>query len=593
MSKTAIINSGRNFFIKQLSESKAIVLDQVIFANISGITGNTEINLNGAMPTASQIVHKADVTQAGLINERTVVYSVILDTSVGDFSFNYIGLVNSATNTLCMVMHTDLVNKIKTAGQQQGNTITESIWLEMDNASTSTGITVNAQTWQIDFSNRLAGEDERIRLTNLDLYGRYGVENGFAITKNATSYTVAAGISYIAGLRINHIAAKTISVSNGQSIYIDAWLEGTPTGAWDTKYNILAGTTIKDYLSNGTPHYCEKIALIDNAGVLTQVTGKKVLTTVDLDSSVTSSSESKAATSKAVKEAYDKANTANATAGNALSKTITTPQTVAGEVNFSSSLKSKGFEVLKVGDNGFGAERVSVCSVSFSSLSQMTNGARLFVRDSTATILPSDAYGYLIKNGVGLAQGEGSFIFVEHGNNGVTWKGFQTNYLSNVVWMKLLSSTDISNYLPTGIPQPWPTSTPPAGWLKCNGATFDKSLYPNLAIAYPAGKLPDLRGEFIRGLDDGRGVDVGRSILSSQGDAMRNFKGEFENNGHAGKWGEANYPTGPFTRIGLAHSNYNDANVGCRYLFDPSLVVPTADENRPRNIAFLYIVKAA
>ncbi len=41
-------------------------------------------------------------------------------------------------------------------------------------------------------------------------------------------------------------------------------------------------------------------------------------------------------------------------------------------------------------------------------------------------------------------------------------------------------------------------------------------MYPNLAKAYPANKLPDLRGEFIRGWDDGRGIDAGREILSFQ-----------------------------------------------------------------------------
>lgn len=69
---------------------------------------------------------------------------------------------------------------------------------------------------------------------------------------------------------------------------------------------------------------------------------------------------------------------------------------------------------------------------------------------------------------------------------------------------------------PTGVPLPWPTATPPNGWLKCNGATFNKSLYPNLALAYPNGVLPDLRGEFIRGWDDGRGVDEERALMTSQ-----------------------------------------------------------------------------
>ena len=57
--------------------------------------------------------------------------------------------------------------------------------------------------------------------------------------------------------------------------------------------------------------------------------------------------------------------------------------------------------------------------------------------------------------------------------------------------------------LPVGVPVPWPSATPPTGWLKCNGAAFSAEEYPELAKAYPANKLPDLRGEFIRGWDDG------------------------------------------------------------------------------------------
>ncbi|HBI2633238.1 TPA: tail fiber protein, partial [Escherichia coli] len=58
--------------------------------------------------------------------------------------------------------------------------------------------------------------------------------------------------------------------------------------------------------------------------------------------------------------------------------------------------------------------------------------------------------------------------------------------------------------LPVGVPVPWPSATPPTGWLKCNGAPFSAEEYPKLAKAYPKLKLPDLRGEFIRGWDDGR-----------------------------------------------------------------------------------------
>ncbi|MCL7192938.1 phage tail protein, partial [Escherichia coli] len=78
--------------------------------------------------------------------------------------------------------------------------------------------------------------------------------------------------------------------------------------------------------------------------------------------------------------------------------------------------------------------------------------------------------------------------------------------------------------LPVGVPVPWPSATPPTGWIKCNGAPFSAAQYPELAKVYPALKLPDLRGEFIRGWDDGRGVDAWRSILTAQEDMIKSHE---------------------------------------------------------------------
>ena len=70
--------------------------------------------------------------------------------------------------------------------------------------------------------------------------------------------------------------------------------------------------------------------------------------------------------------------------------------------------------------------------------------------------------------------------------------------------------------LPVGVPVPWPSSRPPEGWLQCNGAAFTRTKYQKLAVAYPDLRLPDLRGEFIRGWDDLRMIDRGRLLLSTQ-----------------------------------------------------------------------------
>nr|DAN73748.1 MAG TPA: tail fiber protein [Caudoviricetes sp.] len=151
-----------------------------------------------------------------------------------------------------------------------------------------------------------------------------------------------------------------------------------------------------------------------------------------------------------------------------------------------------------------------------------------------------------------------------------------------------------------GIPIPYPLSTVPAGCLAMNGQRFDTRRYPKLAQKYPSGVLPDLRGEFIRGLDNGRGVDAGRALLSAQSDAIRNIIGQL---GTDNGWIFRN-PTGAFydpyngtntqrLRAVTTSEGIGDDGRSLGWLsFDASKVVPTANENRPRNIAYHYICLA-
>ncbi|HGJ5860294.1 MAG TPA: phage tail protein [Arsenophonus nasoniae] len=158
----------------------------------------------------------------------------------------------------------------------------------------------------------------------------------------------------------------------------------------------------------------------------------------------------------------------------------------------------------------------------------------------------------------------------------------------------LALTSDIN--IPVGSPIPWPQATPPAGYLVCNGQTFNKTNCPQLATVYPSGKLPDLQGQFIRGLDLGGNVDRGRTVLSAQGDAIRNIKGRI---GYARRGG-SEPPVIDGEGVFRRDSNYN-GNIGYGQgdnwasvmSFDASRSVPTANENRPVNVAFLYIVRAA
>lgn len=135
--------------------------------------------------------------------------------------------------------------------------------------------------------------------------------------------------------------------------------------------------------------------------------------------------------------------------------------------------------------------------------------------------------------------------------------------------------------LPVGVPVPWPLATPPTGWLKCNGAAFTASQYPKLALAYPSLRLPDLRGEFIRGWDDGRNADAGRIILSYQeATGIAVTLGGFD--GYNGIDIEDFEPGKVHPSYAIYRAQTTQSGTGTTYR-----------KVRPRNIAFNYIVRAA
>lgn len=167
--------------------------------------------------------------------------------------------------------------------------------------------------------------------------------------------------------------------------------------------------------------------------------------------------------------------------------------------------------------------------------------------------------------------------------------------------------------IPVGFTSYSTLSTQPAGrWIKGNGSELSRTAYADLFAAASASSnyvsqalkdadpeayagyygdgdgsttftLPDLRGEFIRTWDDGRGVDAGRGFGSFQGDAIRNISGSFD--------GFLNVQTasGAFHTSNFQPNNTPQPDAASGYHgagFNASRVVPTADENRPRNVAY-------
>ncbi|WP_418156963.1 phage tail protein [Pantoea agglomerans] len=167
-----------------------------------------------------------------------------------------------------------------------------------------------------------------------------------------------------------------------------------------------------------------------------------------------------------------------------------------------------------------------------------------------------------------------------------------------------------------GSPFPWPHAKMPnelfdsmAGmvFLKSNGATFSSTLYPKLALAYPGLKLTDLRGEFIRGWDDGRGVDTGRALGSTQVStglrtAAVDYPGIDATTSGATVGTAFNQPDS-VTKVQPGDAKAPDNGALGAVLSDNSIQATQLQAGiqggsawittRPRNVAFNYIVRAA
>ncbi|RZZ59580.1 phage tail protein, partial [Escherichia coli] len=76
--------------------------------------------------------------------------------------------------------------------------------------------------------------------------------------------------------------------------------------------------------------------------------------------------------------------------------------------------------------------------------------------------------------------------------------------------------TPSEQFYPPGAPIPWPSDTVPSGYALMQGQTFDKSAYPKLAVAYPSGVIPDMRGWTIKGKPAS-----GRAVLSQEQDGIK------------------------------------------------------------------------
>ncbi|EJZ1740329.1 tail fiber protein [Escherichia coli] len=312
---------------------------------------------------------------------------------------------------------------------------------------------------------------------------------------NSTSETLAATPKAVK-------AAYDLAAGKAPSSHTHPWnqITGVPTASLTAKgiTQLSSATNSTSEVLAATPKAVKAAYDLANGKYTAQdaTTTRKGI--VQLSSATNSTSETLAATPKAVKAAYDLA------AGKAPASHTHPWSQITGVP--AASLTAKGTIQLSSAINST-SEILAATPKAVKAAYDLANGKQ--PADATLTAL------------AGLATAADRLPYF----TGADRAALATLTAIGRAIIAKGSIKDVLNYLglgegsalPVGVPVPWPTATPPAGWLKCDGRAFTKKQYPVLARVYPTLRLPDLRGEFIRGWDDGRKVDTGRKLLSAQG----------------------------------------------------------------------------
>ncbi|MEI4968830.1 phage tail protein [Aeromonas caviae] len=285
-----ITNAFASYLQASLANQTPVVLDEFVLANIPGLDPNQPISPDLGLPPAGQIVHRRAVDQRGRINNDAVAYTIVMDTTVGDFSFNALYLINKASGMVGMIVHKGLETKLKTneATGQTGNSLVKSMLMEYDRASEATATHVDASTWQIDYAARLLGMDDDLRLQALQFFGPatfYG--DGFKLVNEAGVYKVQPGVAYVGGLRAQLDEVRKVTPgAKPVGLWLDIYRAGSLLNAWVNHVTLtLSVPALADYVDgNGYQHHVAQVATINNDGSVTDLRRKR---TIELSGDVT------------------------------------------------------------------------------------------------------------------------------------------------------------------------------------------------------------------------------------------------------------------------------------------------------------------
>jgi len=420
----SITLAGESQIALKQSQKKQLIISKFIFANVPGLDPVAPLDRAAGKPPAGQIVHVYTIPEenAGYVNPNQVVYSAQLGSDIGDWDFNWVGLEDEE-GVLFAVSSVPLQQKRKNIPPLQiGNNVTRNFLVAFDGALELTGVTIDASTWQHDFTVRLAGIDERQRLSNRNMYGRACfISDAMMLEKVGNAFQIRPGKVFIEGIRVDLLQSFVVTgIIPVGKIWLDVCLErqlNDRVASWKVVYGEQADYTD----SAGAHHYCVPIADFISS---TQITDLRISEPID--------------------------------------RSLITY--LAARTGDYPTLRARGTKKEDVG------------------LGNLPNAKSDDPTTNSSEILATTAALNKLQQQVGDSM--------------------------------------------TGMVSGFAMATAPAGWLKCNGAVVSRttfaSLFARIGTVFGAGDgvttfaVPDLRGLFLRGWDDGRGVDAGRVFGSFQ-----------------------------------------------------------------------------
>ncbi|MEX9891293.1 phage tail protein [Providencia rettgeri] len=592
MSSSVITIAFEGWKAQEAASGKAVLLDEFVFANVPNLDPSKPIDRNEKLPPANQIVHRQLVNKAGLASENAVAYSVTLGAEVGDFDFNWIGLINKESDVVAMITHAPVQKKLKTKDGQQGNVLMRSFLLEFNGAAKETQITTNAETWQIDFTARLSGIDEMQRLINVDNYGEAAFFNdGFEVTRTSEQFTVKKGLGYIGGLRGQLEKNQILNGLRNTKIYADFSYQGNIVSQWNTVIKITSAATLNNYVdAAGFTHQVFAIASIDASGNVKDLRPKGALSTqsiIELEKTVNDGLDG-----KQDKGDYALRGESYTKVESNLKFQATGDYATKGELK--TGLDSKlGKEAIV--QYGGGNEDVTMSQKAVTEMAakklDKTGGELtgvLFFREllsnklegTNRQVLNSSSASVYLGNPVSVdevrLQTNSGIAIVDVG--GKSYRIYHEGYEPSSV--------------PIGGGVLWSATAPiPSNFWANEGRSFSEKEYPEAAKIFPDLKLPDDRGYAIRIADNGRGIDSGRTVGTYQEDAIQSMRGDFSFNGGESATGSGVFQASSNLDYKLGHQSSSAVAAKTQVSFDPSRQVRVANETRMKNVSKILITR--